>query len=723
MAPALPIVCVWVFCKHTTCTAVCSQWHSISSAQRRAINPYVANSFAGWAVPHRLPIQSAPAAPANAGTSSFGMSGVNAHAIINPQPAEAAAAAGAELAPATWQRSLRCFVEVLVPLHPLLGAAVKVSWPPVHPQPAQPQRSTHGTILATHSKVLTSSPCVPPEPPMQSKQQLQFRLPLDHPALSFLWDHQVQAAPIMPGTAYFEMAAAAGRTLLRLAEPAVALTGATIAAPLRLPSAAEAGAVTVTADVSLQSGSISIRSAAGQGGKAAGSKAGPETLHLQGSLAALVAGAAISSPAAAHTVSLDAARAACQQPQDTAAVYSGLHAAGLQYGPAFRQLRSVQRGDSSAAARLGSGATRTDADVSGFLLHPALLDNGLQLGALVPEAAGDGATAAAAEGGAFVPAALAVYLIQRPVQQGSGVHAHVRRSPETAHKSAGSTFRDHALLSGSGAVLAVLDGLEAKQLGGSASAAAKAAAAAKQQAAELLYNVAWQASTLATEASAALASATVQKLPAGRAVPLAPASSSLLVLQNAMQQQAGAVQLRTVADAAPGSIAAAAPGQAASSGNALWGMLRAFAQEAPAVSHGGLRMDPVAAGTSSRRSQLVVAQSSEAAKEADGYGSLVQAGAAMHAVLLPSAAAQPTPGPYHLMPRPRGAFRWAGHFVILPPLGLAVCASISAAFLHVIEIAIVHQTCRNLAPEPVPVGSAQPGWVEVEVKAVGINFR
>ena len=94
--------------------------------RRRAINPYVANSFAGWAVPHRLPIQPGPVAPANAGTSSFGMSGVNAHAIITPQATEALAA-GAELAPATWQRSLRCFVEVLVPLHPLLGTAVKVS--------------------------------------------------------------------------------------------------------------------------------------------------------------------------------------------------------------------------------------------------------------------------------------------------------------------------------------------------------------------------------------------------------------------------------------------------------------------------------------------------------------------------------------------------------------------------------------------------------------------
>ena len=553
-------------------------------------------------------------------------------------------------------------------------------------------------------------------PPLQAKQQLQFRLPLAHSALSFLWDHQVQAAPIMPGAAYFEMAAAAGRTLLRLAEPAVAVTGATIAAPLRLPAVAEAGTVTVTADVALTTGGISIRSAAGQAGKAVGGKAAAETLHLQGSLSVAAAGAVIA--AAPHVLSLDAARAACRQPQDTAAVYSGLSTAGLQYGPAFRQLRSVQRGDSSAAARLGSGPAQTDTDVSGFLVHPALLDSGLQLGALVPDAA----AAASSEGGAFVPAGLAVYLIQRPVQQGSGVHAFVRRGQQDGHK-AGSTFRDHALLSDTGTVLAVLDGLEAKQLGGST--AANTAAAAKQQAAELLYNVAWQAASLATEVAAPLADAAVQKLPAGTAVPLAPASGGLLVLQHAMQQQAGTVQLRTVADAAPGSIAAAGTAQAASSGNALWGMLRAFAQEAPAVSHSGVRLDPLASSSTTSRSSLLVSASTASDKASDGYGSLVQAGSALSAVLLPSSAAQPVPGPYHLMPRPRGAFRWVRYASQQGRL----LASDGAQQPRqercppTMTVMLPPSICRNLVPEPVPVGTAQPGWVEVEVKAVGINFR
>lgn len=48
------------------------------------------------------------------------MSGVNAHAII--RGAEAAAPAAA----IPWQRSLRCFVDVLVAGYPLLGVAAKV---------------------------------------------------------------------------------------------------------------------------------------------------------------------------------------------------------------------------------------------------------------------------------------------------------------------------------------------------------------------------------------------------------------------------------------------------------------------------------------------------------------------------------------------------------------------------------------------------------------------
>jgi hypothetical protein len=507
---------------------------------------------------------------------------------------------------------------------------------------------------------------------VQAKQRLQLRLALNKPGLAFLWDHRVQAAPIMPGAAYFEMASAAARALLKTAEQSVALTAAAIAAPLRLPTAHAAAAAVVTGEVVLTSGEVSIRSAsAGDGGKPASQRAAAEMLHLRGSLVQLATAATTplhssAAAAAGRVLSADAVRAACQEPRDTVAVYQGLAAAGLQYGPAFRQLRCIQQGGKAAAAAMntregGDACGRKDADVSGFLLHPALLDSCLQLGALVPEAAPAGGAMSPAADGAFVPASLAVYMIQSAVTEGCQPRAVVRRSPEALRKAAGATYRDHTLISNTGMVLAMLDGLEAKQLGGSSSAMSASAAAAQKLKAELLYKVTWQASTEAAAivpvvaAGAGAIALSLTRRERGSSL-LAAASGSLSLLQGVLQEQAGALQLVTKADGMSGSLLAGKAG-AGVTGNPLWGMLRSFAQEAPAVSHGGARTDPLAPATERGVASLSVANDGPAVKSGDGYGSLMQGGAALHALLLPSRLQQAVQGPYHLMPKPRGAFR------------------------------------------------------------------
>ena len=581
----------------------------------------MANSFAGWQAPHRLPLQAAPAATGSAGTSSFGMSGVNAHAII--ARADAAASAGSGLTQLAWQRSLCCYVEVLTPLHPLLGTASR-----------------------------------------PKQQELQLALALgSRPALAFLWDHRVQGGAIMPGAAYFEAAVAAGHVLLRLAEPRLALTAAVIAAPLKLaePASSEPGAVLsvtlglATGEVSLRSRAAALPAPAGRSKREAAPPP-PETLHLRGTLAlfAAAAGAACGSSPAGAVPSADAARAACREPQATAAVYRGLAEAGLQYGPAFRLMRGIRKGGAGAAASLCSA--ERDADVSGFLLHPALLDNSLQLGAVVPEPEAEGAGGQAA---ASVPAGLAVYALQQPLPQHGTLQALVRRSGAAARKAAAATYRDHTLLGSCGSVLAVLDGLEAKQLAGGGAAAARGAAAKQEQQQLVLYEVAWLAAEVAQQPggddSRQLAPGAVRLALAGGAEPLPLAAGALGLLQGVLRQQLPSLELHTVATSAAGSAGRAGAAEASSSG--LWGMLRAFGQEVPAISYGGSRGDAHALQRASITAGMVLGTHSAEQHMADGYGSLRQGSAVLRAALLPSRGVRQALEPFHLMPRPRGAFR------------------------------------------------------------------
>jgi hypothetical protein len=345
-------------------------------------------------------------------------------------------------------------------------------------------------------------------------------------------------------------------------------------------------------------------------------------------------------------------------------------------------MRNIHQGNSTASAHLGS--KDLDADITGFFVHPAVLDNALQLGAMVPEAS----SATPTSDTAYVPAAVAVYSVGCRLQQGAAVHAAVKRSADSARRSATATYRDHSLMDATGAVLAVLDGLEAKPLqsAGRAGVAADKSAVAQPQ--EFLYEVTWQA------ASAAAATDYAQQLEApgkgevvvafgGQNDAVGVASSALLTMQAGLQASASGVQLRTIELAPLASMTSDGSNTGASSG--VWGMLRAFAAEAPAVTHGGRRVDARTASPSAR-AQAIMGLTMQPAGASDGYGTAVHGGTGLQAVLLPSACLRPSDGPYHLMPRPRGAF-------------------------------------SSLVAEAVSVGSSRVGWVEVEVKAVGINFR
>ncbi|MCC5473836.1 type I polyketide synthase [Streptomyces barringtoniae] len=88
-------------------------------------------------------------------------------------------------------------------------------------------------------------------------------------------------------------------------------------------------------------------------------------------------------------VRLAAVRDRCTQDADLPAVYAGLSALGIDYGPAFRGLEQGRRGHSAALGRLAARPA------AGHLLHPAVLDAAFHTAALPQDAP---------EGRAFVPA-------------------------------------------------------------------------------------------------------------------------------------------------------------------------------------------------------------------------------------------------------------------------------------------------------------------------------
>jgi len=155
----------------------------------RGLNPYVLAALGEWGTRHAraaaLPRQAAPwvtqgADPAGlapgaspealSGASAFGMSGVNAHALLAAAPAGAAARAGARCHGPAWRRAR--------------------FWPgPL----------AHAGLAAAAAAAAAA---------------VVFRMDLAAPALGFLRDHCMAGRPVMPAAALLEAAAAAAQALL-----------------------------------------------------------------------------------------------------------------------------------------------------------------------------------------------------------------------------------------------------------------------------------------------------------------------------------------------------------------------------------------------------------------------------------------------------------------------------------------------------------------------------
>ena len=244
----------------------------------RNLNNYVGNSFNQWDTRHRISLQSSPCDSKYSGTSSFGMSGVNAHAII-----KGVDVSQGERTMPLWQSSLKSHVEVLQTHHPMLYRF------------------------------------------RREDQVAEFSSSMNSPALASLQDHIVNGMTILPAAAYLEMSASTSISLLRIAPIQVAVVQASIVSPLIIQQAESFISLSLLMDLRTQG--ITIRSFMDgvENRHFSAISANPRNLPSTGNLKA-------------QTFTLDCTRAKCQNPNDTVFVYQEMASAGLQYGPIFRQV-------------------------------------------------------------------------------------------------------------------------------------------------------------------------------------------------------------------------------------------------------------------------------------------------------------------------------------------------------------------------------------------------
>ncbi|MFJ9588235.1 SDR family NAD(P)-dependent oxidoreductase [Streptomyces acidicola] len=192
------------------------------------------------------------------------------------------------------------------------------------------------------------------------------RLPGPHPTwentvepqlVSWLGDHRVDGAVVMPAAGYVEMALAAGRRALH---SPVEVRHLEITRPLPLPWP-DPGDTRVQTSVQPDSGALAISTSERRG----------EECHP---VARAQVRTLLGRPPA--RVDLDAARRRCPHPVDGTAHYEECRRAGLTYGPAFQLLGNLHVGDGEVLATY----TYDDPD-SAYEVWPAVLDAAFQAGA------------------------------------------------------------------------------------------------------------------------------------------------------------------------------------------------------------------------------------------------------------------------------------------------------------------------------------------------------
>ncbi|MFS8067221.1 MAG: beta-ketoacyl synthase N-terminal-like domain-containing protein, partial [Byssovorax sp.] len=282
------------------------------------------------------------------------------------------------------------------------------------------------------------SPPAPPAPPAADRMLLrttrlssgEARIETQlEPSFSFLDDHRIHGARVLPGTAYLEIARAAGEQLT--GRVTTGIRDLVWSRPL-------------TVGESACSASFAWRKNAPEGAFEMVNEAGERPqVHATGRLV-------WDAPAKEERLDVAEVRRRCVALPTGAALYSRFEALGLSYGPSFQVIQELAAGHDEAFARL-EPAPQSPRDSSLYLV-PSLLDGALQalIGLASPDAVG---------GTPFVPFMLEAFDIHGPVRGSS--YAHVVREKAERADMQRFTIRVYDL---DGQPRAVLRGLHVRQL-------------------------------------------------------------------------------------------------------------------------------------------------------------------------------------------------------------------------------------------------------------------
>jgi acyl transferase domain-containing protein/acyl carrier protein len=295
--------------------------------------------------------------------------------------------------------------------------------PPVPGNSASPDHALRGHRLAS---------------PKLADAVFEYRVAASSPA--FLREHRLHGTVVFPGTAYVETILGAAEAVFPTGHPAI--ESLVIREPLVL---AEEATRTVQVIVS--------RDAATPRAEVFSRPSDP----AQSDAWILHAAATISvgaEPACDSAGVLGESRARCREVLSVSTYYQTLGGIGLGYGPTFRGLRELWRGDGEAVGRVELDPTCTDA--RSFIIHPALLDACFQLfGPILAQA---GTTPS--EEAIFIPFAIERFVAH--TRAGSTVWARVAlRHP---HTGADTVQGDLHLFDETGAVVACAHGVMLRRL-------------------------------------------------------------------------------------------------------------------------------------------------------------------------------------------------------------------------------------------------------------------